>query len=208
MFGRMGKVFATLVAVLVLVAGAAWLAMDFRDDEDAELVLQAPDDYCSVNAFYPSDGEILEAFQESLGTEAARVLAMYADCEELHAARTNGGGLAALRHYAVYMDLTDRAEAYRGRSRSEILPHLFEASKSVTSDNPDFYPALHLDKFAVYSGLLSQGEGRSASVAGLTVVRGRHISLTLVDLERNGPDLQSILDRQKVNMERLVAANE
>ena len=197
-----------LVAALVLIAGAAWLAMDLREDEYAELVLQAPDHYCSVNAFYPADGVILEEFRDGLGIEGAKILAMYADCEELQAARTNGGGLATLRHYAVYADYTDRAEAYRGKPRSEVLPQLFEASKSVALDNPDYDPALRLDEFATYSGGVSRGDQWVASVAGLTVVRGRHISLTLIDFEQNEPDLQSILDRQKVNMERLVAAND
>lgn len=204
----MAKMFAAAAGLLGFFVGMACLATEADGQDGSDLVLQAPDDYCSVNAFYPADGAILEEFRVGLAIEGAMILAMYADCEELHAARTNGRGLAALRHYAVYADYTDRAAAYRGKSRSEILAHLFEASRSATSDNPNFDPALHLDEFALYSGGLFEGEWWTATVGALTVVKGRHISLTLIDIERGEPDLAPVLDRQKTNMERLVTANE
>ena len=203
----MVKVQTSLAAAVILLAGLHGLAA--RDALGADdLILHAPDEYCALDRDHPADRAARSEFRDAVMDDRATLLALYADCREVEALRSNGGGFSELRHYAAYLEYTDIGDTFRGLSRRETLARLYEASRSAALNDPAFNPALHRDDFALYSGGVFKENQWVATVGALTVISGRHISLIAVDIEQIQPELDGLLARQRGNMERLIAANE
>lgn len=227
---RIGVVFAVLSSLAV---GAGFLLETLDDPARAEggLVLQAPDDYCSVNEFYERDGEILAAIYEELDIERLTVLGLYADCAEIGEARTNR---SSLRHYAIYTAQQWPNDNHIGLPRSKLIAGFAESMKrlyptvdiSESSDDAGEATAramresgspfafLDMNDRSVFVGALIKSEngGRGsvwlATVSATTILHGEIVALALIDTAEHIPSIPSLLARQRINMDRLFAANE
>lgn len=225
--------FRALLAVCVLAAGAAQATPIGKTTQQKEahahdMVLPAPDGYCAVSSDHPADREMLSDVGPPHSEEIFE-LSIFADCGQLDAMRATDAGLS---NYAMYIAPMRVEGASRSESRSEFVERLAdmyihadehrgapgtlpariaEADLAIERQQTGIIGLIEYDGTAVFSGLLERtaidDPEISAVVYAVTLISGQIVALKIVAPYEGRQTIDSLLARQHVNMQRLIAAN-
>jgi hypothetical protein len=220
-----------LGASLLLAVGSAVEAKDAHIASvlGADVVLSIPKGYCPLDKTTPADKAAISTLEQvNAGRNA--ILLMFADCKQLEAFRTMGQSLSNSGAYMAPASARRPIKTSRAQFVAEIAQVIKqrqlpakgheEAKQRVKELNAGVEIArnvdlglLHSDDTAVYTGVLQtwQAEGggtiQVVTIASLTLVRERVISVNLsVPVDGKDP-VPALLAAQRGIVKALIAAN-
>jgi len=221
-----------LGASLLLAIGSAAGAKDARIASvlGADVVLPVPKGYCALNKENPADKEVISSI-EQVNAGRNTVLMTFADCKQLQAFRTEGQDLSNYGGYLAPASVRQPVKTPRAQfvadfakvfkqQKGLVDQAVEEAKRRVKAQNAGTeieqnvnLGLLHSDETAVYTGVSQtwqvEGGGKTqiVTVAGLTLVRERVISVNL-SAPGNGKDaVNALLAVQRGIVRALIAAN-
>lgn len=196
---------------------------------DARIAFAPPQGYCELDRREPLDAGFMDAMGKAMGA-GIHVLSAFADCTQLSIWRR--GLLSHLDDYGFFTTTADaetrtfrapRAAVIRAVTRqlSDLDLHAEadavrrRSAGATTARLGDTRPlgVLHTDADAVYYGMVAQvttAEGRAREalqIGATTLIKGKLVSYLLYGEFRGPPSVETLLARQRTNMDRLIAAN-
>ena len=223
------RIITTLLVICTLTASAG--AKDVSIGP-VVLSLTPPPDHCELEAGEPADAPLIEAVEKALGDSGNRLLAMSADCNELHQMRA--GERRLLDSFAQFQTLVGLEAAPPLSAPQGVIGHacrltrerngeiageadaserLAAAENAIQPGETRYLGVLAQEPLACYGALLQRFKTQIGSdrmqvgVYATAAIRGKIIYHYLYAATISGGKLTTLLEQQKAAIRRLRAAN-
>jgi hypothetical protein len=222
----------TLAAVLLCALALAAAAKPVTVGK-VEMNLLPPQGFCEMEAEQPSDARMLKMLDDMLSPSGNRLLGMSADCTQLTDWRTLKKPLLddmaqfqiASRLENVeepapqeaVLQACDEMRTQGERMVTDMVPDLKlrteQVMKKVQVNDMQFMGVVGQDALACYAAVLQKfktetgGEKTQVNLFATTIIKGKLIYYYLMTPYVSSSTVTELLDRHKVNVEKLHEAN-
>ena len=221
-----------ICVALVVACAAPALAEGTRTVSviGGNVVLPIPNGYCALSESNAADKQMISLI-ERVNAGRNKVLMLFADCAQLQAYRTAGADISKYGSYLAPMSAKrpvnmpraafakvigeqfQKQKALIEKAQQEAKRRVQNAAPGVALQDNQNLGLIHQDDTGAFTGLIQkwQAEGsgptRLATVSGLTLVRGRIVSMNLAAPHTGKTTVAGLLTAQRDNIKKLISVN-